>query len=58
MLASPLRDGPPATYADRVFDNAINLAAHTAKVAYSKYLFREALKISVFDLQLARDQYR
>lgn len=44
-------------FADRVFDNAISQCVLDSDHAYSKMLFREALKSSFYDLQAARDEY-
>lgn len=53
-----MRDEEPSSFMDRVFDNELNIAAVKAKEAYDGYLFREAMQIGVFQLQLARDAYR
>ncbi|KAG6781884.1 hypothetical protein POTOM_011269 [Populus tomentosa] len=53
-----LRTGPPSTFADRVFENEINIAVETTRKNYEKYMFREALKTGFYDLQAARDEYR
>ncbi|GJP49314.1 hypothetical protein CLOM_g8539 [Closterium sp. NIES-68] len=53
-----LRSGEERSFADRVFENEINLAVSLSKAAYDSMLFREALKTGFFDLQLARDEYR
>ncbi|CAI7887244.1 unnamed protein product [Closterium sp. NIES-53] len=53
-----LRTGDERSFADRVFENEINLAVALSKAAYDNMLFREALKTGFFDLQLARDEYR
>ncbi|XP_071736877.1 leucine--tRNA ligase, cytoplasmic-like [Rutidosis leptorrhynchoides] len=53
-----LRVGPPCNYADRVFDNEMNIAVKITEKNYSEYMFREALKTGFFDLQNARDEYR
>ncbi|KAL2931414.1 Leucine--tRNA ligase cytoplasmic [Bienertia sinuspersici] len=53
-----LRSGEPSTYADRVFDNEINLAIKLTEQNYQNYMFREALKTGFYDLQAARDEYR
>uniref|UniRef100_A0A383W6K7 leucine--tRNA ligase n=1 Tax=Tetradesmus obliquus TaxID=3088 RepID=A0A383W6K7_TETOB len=53
-----LRDGPPATMHDRVFENELNIAVFRSKEAYDKLLFREALKCAGYDLGNARDVYR
>ncbi|KAJ8768368.1 hypothetical protein K2173_021521 [Erythroxylum novogranatense] len=55
---SSLRAGPPSTYADRVFENEINIAIKTTEKNYGNYMFREALKSGFYDLQAARDEYR
>ncbi|XP_057539678.1 leucine--tRNA ligase, cytoplasmic-like isoform X1 [Amaranthus tricolor] len=41
---SVLRAGEPSTYADRVFENEINLAINLTEQSYQNYMFREALK--------------
>ncbi|XP_023523654.1 leucine--tRNA ligase, cytoplasmic-like [Cucurbita pepo subsp. pepo] len=56
--SSFLRKGPPSTYADRVFENEINIAVKTTEQNYKDYMFREALKSGFYDLQAARDEYR
>ncbi|CAK9327095.1 unnamed protein product [Citrullus colocynthis] len=56
--ASFLRTGPPSTYADRVFENEINIAVKMTEQNYKDYMFREALKTGFYDLQAARDEYR
>lgn len=53
-----LRDGPPSTTHDKVFENELNIAVYRAKDAYDKLLFREALKSAGYDLANARDVYR
>lgn len=53
-----LREGPPATLFDRVFENEINIAVFRTKAAYDRALFREALKAAAYDLGNARDLYR
>ena len=53
-----LRDEAPTSFMDRIFDNELNIAAFKAKEAYDGYLFREAVQVGVFQLQLARDTYR
>ncbi|KAL4854122.1 Leucine--tRNA ligase [Chlorella vulgaris] len=53
-----LRDEPPTSFIDRVFDNEINIAVHRTRDAYDKMLFREALKHGWYDLLNARDMYR
>ncbi|WZY97330.1 hypothetical protein YC2023_069659 [Brassica napus] len=55
---SSLRTGPPSTYADKVFDNDMNIAIRLTEKAYKDCLFREALKNGFYDLQAARDEYR
>lgn len=40
MAATGMREGPPSTFLDRVFDNDINTAVHATKQAYDKLLFR------------------
>ncbi|OMO58000.1 Aminoacyl-tRNA synthetase, class Ia [Corchorus capsularis] len=55
---SSLRTGPPSTYADRVFENEINIAIKMTEENYRDYMFREALKTGFYDLQAARDEYR
>ena len=60
ILASKegLTSGPPTTFFERVFENAINVAVHRSHAAYEKMLFRDALKFGCFDLMAARDTYR
>ncbi|XP_010490186.1 PREDICTED: leucine--tRNA ligase, cytoplasmic [Camelina sativa] len=55
---SSLRTGPPSTYADKVFENDINIAIRLTEKAYKDCMFREALKNGFYDLQAARDEYR
>ena len=55
---SSLRTGPPSTYADKVFENDMNIAIKLTEKAYKDCLFREALKNGFYDLQAARDEYR
>ncbi|KAK8634180.1 hypothetical protein V6N13_015008 [Hibiscus sabdariffa] len=55
---SSLRTGPPSTYADRVFENELNIAVKMTEKNYRDYMFREALKTGFYDLQTARDEYR
>lgn len=42
--ADSLRDEPPSSFNDRVFDNEMNIAVAATKAAYDRLLFREALK--------------
>ncbi|CAI0400252.1 unnamed protein product [Linum tenue] len=56
--SSSLREGAPSTYADRVFENEINIAVKMTEESYSNCMFREALKTGFYDLQTARDEYR
>lgn len=56
--ADTLRDEPPTSFIDRVFDNEINIATHRTREAYGRMLFREALKSGWYDLLNARDVYR
>lgn len=60
MLASldTMRDEDPSSFLDRVFENELKFAVHETRAKYDHYLFREALKYGVYDLQIARDQYR
>jgi len=53
-----MREEEPTSFLDRVFDNEINLAVQETKNHYDKYMFREALKSGMYDLQIARDKYR
>jgi leucyl-tRNA synthetase len=55
---SSLRTGPPSTFADRVFENEINIALKMTELNFQNYMFREALKTGFYDLQAARDEYR
>ncbi|EEF35924.1 leucine--tRNA ligase, cytoplasmic isoform X2 [Ricinus communis] len=57
-VESSLRMGPPSTYADRVFENEMNIAVKMTEQSYRGYMFREALKTGFYDLQAARDEYR
>eukprot|EP00887_Chlorella_sp_A99_P004074 scaffold11.g4074.t1 len=56
--AGGARDEAPASFLDRVFENEIDIAVHRARAAYDRMLFREALKVAMYDLQNARDVYR
>lgn len=40
LAAQGMRQGPPSTFLDCVFDNAINQAVHSTKQAYDNLLFR------------------
>ncbi|KAI3840765.1 hypothetical protein MKX03_006501 [Papaver bracteatum] len=51
-------DGPPSTYADKVFSNEINIAVTETKKNFNEYMFWDALKTGFYDLQAARDEYR
>ncbi|XP_055960534.1 leucine--tRNA ligase, cytoplasmic-like [Mercurialis annua] len=55
---SYLRVGPPSTYADRVFENDINLAVKLTEQNYQKCMFREALLTGFQYLQAARLDYK
>ncbi|CAN6198747.1 unnamed protein product [Urochloa humidicola] len=55
---SKLRAGSPATYADHVFENEMNIAIKETEKSYKLFMFRDALKSGFYDLQLARDEYR
>eukprot|EP00123_Amoebidium_parasiticum_P011673 comp20847_c0_seq1/m.27562 comp20847_c0_seq1/g.27562 ORF comp20847_c0_seq1/g.27562 comp20847_c0_seq1/m.27562 type:complete len:1047 (-) comp20847_c0_seq1:394-3534(-) len=53
-----MRTGPATMFHDKVFENAINLAIAKADHAYSRMMYRDALKTGFYDLQSARDWYR
>ncbi|ESQ47006.1 hypothetical protein EUTSA_v10028099mg, partial [Eutrema salsugineum] len=53
-----LRTGPPSTYADKVFENDMNIAIRLTEKAYKDCLFKEALKNGFYELQAARDEYK
>jgi leucyl-tRNA synthetase len=53
-----MRAGPIEDFADRAFLTCIDQAVHASAVAYDDMNFREALKISYFELQGSRDDYR
>ncbi|XP_047126079.1 leucine--tRNA ligase, cytoplasmic isoform X1 [Hydra vulgaris] len=53
-----LRSGPFNNFNDKVFQNEIYMAINKAEKAYEKLLFREALKVGFFELQVSRDKYR
>ncbi|KAG0562416.1 hypothetical protein KC19_9G144200 [Ceratodon purpureus] len=53
-----LRSGPATSFADRVFENEMNIAIEETQKNYSNYMFRDALKTGFYDLQAARDEYR
>ncbi|KAK2655222.1 hypothetical protein Ddye_008274 [Dipteronia dyeriana] len=55
---SSLRTGPPSTFADRLFENEINIAVRITEQHYENYMFREVLKSVFYELQAARDEYR
>jgi leucyl-tRNA synthetase len=52
------RQGSPLVFMDRYFLARMHECVHIAKEAYSSMRFRDALKYSFFELQIARDQYR
>lgn len=52
------RDGPPNTFADKVFVNEINIAVHNSDHYYKACMFQEALISGFLQLQAARDWYR
>lgn len=56
--ADALRSGPTTSFADRVFENEINIAIEETQKNYDNYMFRDALKTGFYDLQAARDEYR
>ncbi|POS78920.1 leucyl-tRNA synthetase [Diaporthe helianthi] len=43
---------------DKLFENELNKLAHETDAQYSSYLFKNALKLSFYDLTAARDFYR
>ncbi|KAL3159318.1 hypothetical protein ABBQ32_011271 [Trebouxia sp. C0010 RCD-2024] len=57
-LSAELRAGPISLFADRVFDNDVNVAVHASHAAYNSMMFKDALKTGTYDLQNARDAYR
>ncbi|KAG6554492.1 hypothetical protein Mapa_003870 [Marchantia paleacea] len=52
-----LRNGP-YNFADKVFDNEINIAIVLTEKNYNSLMFRDALKTGFYDFQTARDEYR
>ena len=52
------RRGDKSSFADRVFENAINVAIAQTQENFEKMMFRDALKTGFYDLQSARDAYR
>jgi len=56
--ADTLRTGPINNFNDKVFECEMNLAITQTQQAYSKMLYREALKVGFFEFQAARDKYR
>ncbi|XP_050373680.1 leucine--tRNA ligase, cytoplasmic-like isoform X2 [Argentina anserina] len=52
------RDGPPSTFADKVFANEIDIAVHNSDHYYQACMFQEALIAGFLQLQAARDWYR
>jgi leucyl-tRNA synthetase len=42
---------------DHMFENTLNSSIEKAKVEYERMVFREALKISFFDLNASREEY-
>eukprot|EP00850_Spirogloea_muscicola_P017139 SM000144S00687 [mRNA] locus=s144:372085:383178:+ [translate_table: standard] len=51
-------DETELTFADRVFQNEIEVAINRTEANYKNMMFREALKTGFYDFQLARDEYR
>lgn len=57
-VEAAVRTGPTTSFADRVFENEMNIAIEVTQKNYSNYMFRDALKTGFYDLQAARDEYR
>ncbi|XP_071703919.1 leucine--tRNA ligase, cytoplasmic-like [Rutidosis leptorrhynchoides] len=55
---STFREGPPSSYADRVFENEMNYAVKITDENYKDFMFRRALKTGFYDLQTARNEYK
>mmetsp|Transcript_22856 Transcript_22856/g.68814 ORF Transcript_22856/g.68814 Transcript_22856/m.68814 type:complete len:972 (-) Transcript_22856:2720-5635(-) len=53
-----MRAGPITAFADLAFLTCIDHATRGAEAAYDAMNFREALKVSYFELQRSRDEYR
>ncbi|GBG67828.1 hypothetical protein CBR_g949 [Chara braunii] len=56
--AENLRTGKIESFADKVFENEINIAVELTAENYNNLMFREVLKSGFFDFQSARDEYR
>lgn len=54
---SSMRDGPPATFWDRVFENEINGAVARTRAAYDSMAFRDVVLAGWYALSNARDAY-
>ena len=55
---STLREGPPTTFQDKVFESQINKAIIEADAFYSTMHFREAVRVGFHEMLYYRDQYR
>lgn len=54
-----LRDGPSdQKLNDRVFEHEMRKAIKESDLAYSKLLFKDALKVGFFELQTVLNKYR
>jgi len=58
VAATDMRQGPPNTFEDRVFESQINWAIVETDKHYKATNYREAVKYGFFDLQTSRDNYR
>lgn len=52
-----LREGPPNTFHDIVFESEINLKIQETGEHYTKMLYKEVLRTGFFELQAAKDKY-
>ncbi|RWS07474.1 leucine--tRNA ligase: cytoplasmic-like protein, partial [Dinothrombium tinctorium] len=53
-----LRQGPLVSFADRAFDNEMNMLIAETEKNYEAMMFKEALKTGFFEYQDSRDRYR
>ncbi|RWS26990.1 leucine--tRNA ligase: cytoplasmic-like protein, partial [Leptotrombidium deliense] len=60
MIASmdTLRDGPIDSFADRSFNNCMDILINETDRHYNATMFKEALRTGFFEYQDARDKYR
>jgi leucyl-tRNA synthetase len=55
---SKLRAGPPTTYADRVFENEMNIAIIETEKSYNAFMFRAALTSGFYEGSIPRSLRR